>query len=53
MDNHHPSLWTRTSSHETSGTLNGEHNADVVIVGAGLTGITAALLLVPARTRSS
>lgn len=39
------SIWTDTSSHASFPSLSGDHHADVVVIGGGITGITAALHL--------
>ena len=41
----HPSLWSRTASLEPQAPLAGDLEVDVAIIGAGITGLTAALLL--------
>jgi len=39
------SLWLATGTAKTYGRLSGDHHADAVIVGGGITGLTTALLL--------
>ena len=40
-----PSLWVGTSSASPSPALGGDRNADVVVIGAGIAGLTTAYLL--------
>ena len=45
MSEPNPSLWFATTEAKPYGKLTSDREADVVVVGAGITGLTAALLL--------
>ena len=45
---HNPSLWIATSAHDALPPLDGDARADVVVVGAGITGLTSSWLLTDA-----
>lgn len=47
----HPSLWTETTAPGIAEPLRGERRVDVAVIGAGITGLTAAALLSAAGVR--
>jgi glycine/D-amino acid oxidase-like deaminating enzyme/nitrite reductase/ring-hydroxylating ferredoxin subunit len=48
LDEVHPSIWVATSPATDFGPLQGELEVDVAVIGAGITGLSAALLLTQA-----
>jgi glycerol-3-phosphate dehydrogenase len=45
---HNPSLWVTMASEQSFPALDGDRRTDVVVVGAGITGLTLARILVDA-----